>query len=281
MSLTPRQTIGYNILMQGHNAFVTGDAGTGKSHLIRKFIDDSRDIGKNVMIVAPTGVAALNVGGATIHRTLRVPIGVVTKKLDEIRVPRELLHTDILIMDEVSMCRIDLFDFVCMNIGKANIIRKERDKNPIQFVVVGDFFQLPPVITENDKLVLLEHYKVDIQRGYAFQSPFWKLLRFKNIILTEVVRQQDKLFSSMLTNVRYGDTRVLYDIKRYSSRQYINNSIYLCGMNKQVNEKNEYELDAIDSDELLYKSSFLEYLSVIPILYPDQNFNHQSGLPDL
>ena len=254
MSLTPRQQIGYNILMNGHNAFVTGDAGTGKSHLIRKFIEDSRNLDKNVMVVAPTGVAALNVGGATIHRTFRVPIGVVTRKIEEIRIPRELLYTDIIVMDEVSMCRIDLFDYVCMNIGKANIIRKEKNQKPIQFVVVGDFFQLPPVITENDKLALLEHYKIDIKRGYAFQSPFWKHLHFKNIILTEVVRQADSGFSRLLTNIRYGDNKSLYDIKRYSSRNYIPNSIYLCGMNKKVDEKNEYELDAIDSDEQLYKS---------------------------
>lgn len=257
MNLTPRQNIGYNILMQGYNAFVTGDAGTGKSYVIKKFIDDSRALDKNVMVVAPTGVAALNVGGATIHRTFRVPIGVVTKRIEEIRVPRELLHTDIIIMDEVSMCRIDLFDYVCMTIGKANITRKDRGQKPIQFVVVGDFFQLPPVITENDKIALLEHYKIDINRGYAFQSPFWKHLNFKNIILTDVVRQQDRLFSNLLTSIRYGDSRALYDIKRYSSRQYIDKSIYLCGMNKQVNEKNEYELDAIDSDEKLYESTII------------------------
>ena len=153
-SFTYLQQYGYNVLMAGYSVFLTCDACTGKTYLLNKFIQDQKARNRNVMVCAPTGIAALHINGVTLHHQFKADIktNVDTKTYDE--VVYELADVDTLIIDEISICRIDLFEYVVKYIFGANSIRKQRNKPKIQVVLSGDFLQLPPVITEEDRKIL-------------------------------------------------------------------------------------------------------------------------------
>lgn len=185
VKLTNDQDSCLRALKSGVNALVTGSAGTGKSFVISEFIRWCGSTGKNVMVTAPTGIAALNIGGTTLHRAFRVPLEVlsldyptvsdIASGCDEIvrSLPRNggesaLLHTDVIIIDEISMCRIDLFDYIAVRVLALNYYRQRVGKRAVQVVLVGDFLQLPPVIIPKDKEVLYHIYGGDCGRGYAF-----------------------------------------------------------------------------------------------------------------
>lgn len=111
-AFTPSQQKALRLLKAGKNVFLTGKAGTGKSFLTREFIKMNSD--KNILICAPTGIAALNIGGSTIHRAFGAPIGIVEpKKLCQSKEKMEAIDkAEIILIDEISMCRTDLFGFV-------------------------------------------------------------------------------------------------------------------------------------------------------------------------
>lgn len=254
MSMTQGQEYGYNVIMAGHNVYLTGDAGTGKSYLLIKVINELRSMGKNVMVTAATGLAALHIDGVTNHRAFGIPVGPVTYNKDNYDVEENIANTDVIIIDEISTCRVDSFDFIANKIFKANNIRKRYGKPCVQLVVCGDFFQLPPVITPKDKKVLDEFYGGDIGLGMAFTSLYWKFFEFKNIILTEVVRQDNYEFVSRLNKVRVGDKSTLEYIYKNSCKYKIPYAITLCGTNKEADEINEKELNCINSGERVYNA---------------------------
>ena len=240
-------------LMRGDNVFLTGSAGTGKSVVIREFTQRSRSLGKNVLVVAPTGIAALNVNGATIHRTLNVPLHPLVN--DPPKVANELLvNCDTLIIEEISMCRMDLFDYMIKMVNNANNIRLACGDNNVQVVVVGDFFQLPPVLKPNEKAVLDKHYGYDIRKGYAFQSEWWDLMNFTSFNLTQVMRQSDELFIRNLDDIKMGRTSAIPFFKSYSSKSKTG-KIELCGRNDMVRTINTNKLNEINSETHSFKAT--------------------------
>lgn len=261
-------------LKSGVNALVTGSAGTGKSFVISEFIRWCGSVGKNVMVTAPTGIAALNIGGTTLHRAFRVPLEVLSldyptlsaifNGCDEIvrRLPKNrngdereesaLLHTDVLIIDEISMCHIDLFDYIAARVLALNYYRHRVGKQAIQVVLVGDFLQLPPVIIPKDKEVLYHIYGGDCGRGYAFQSRFYGEFGFKCLNLREVVRQKDAEFSRKLRDARVGFTASLSYFMGKQSQSVIKGGITLTGKNKTAFEHNSRELEKIKGKEVVY-----------------------------
>lgn len=251
-SLTPSQLNGYNIIIAGYNAFITGDAGTGKSFLLKKIIEyfEAREL--NVLITAPTGIAALNIDGSTIHRTFKIPTRPLIGRPGAVR--DEIKMADVIIIDEISMCRIDLFDYVSQQILRANEFRRHRGKRDIQLIVVGDFFQLPPVITDRDRDVLTAVYGDGLGDGYAFQSRFWNTFNFQNIVLREVVRQSDRDFVYWLNQARIGNVRSLDYFSVCASPTHINNAIMLCGTNNAANEVNTLELNKLHTQSVRYTS---------------------------
>ena len=253
-SLTYLQQYTYKVLMCGYNVFLTGDAGTGKTHVLLKFISDSINKGYNVMVCAPTGVAASNINGVTTHRCFDIPLGLLVYNKVEYEVSDELVETDIVVMDEISMCRIDTFDFIIKKILQANNRRKRINKPCIQLVVSGDFLQLPPVMRDNEKEILDKHYKKDIGAGFAFNSPYWNMMEFKNIILTEIVRQDNVEFITNLNRIRVGDKSGLDYIYTNSSQNEINNAITLCGTNLDADNKNRSELNNLIGDSKIYRA---------------------------
>ena len=160
LTLTKSQQRAYSLFLQGHNLFITGKGGSGKSYLTRYIIDSAKSSGRSVIVCAPTGIAAINVHGATIHRTFQAPVRIIKpheylniadlnddnrKRLDKKgkRIQEKLdviRKADVVIIDEVSMCRLDLFGYVARTLLSY-------DGKPKQVVVVGDFYQLPPVLS--------------------------------------------------------------------------------------------------------------------------------------
>lgn len=254
--LNQQQFYGYSIMMSGRNTFLTGKAGVGKSFVLNKFIEDSQEEGKNVVIVAPTGIAAININGVTAHRAFKIPIKPLVE--DAKKIPTTIKEADIIVLDEVSMARLDLFDYIAKIIIQASNYRvKYLDKKPIQFIVSGDFFQLPPVLVDRDRDILEDYYGRTIDKGFAFESEYWDYFDFTNVVLSEVVRQSDINFINALNMTRVGDSRGLRYFWQNSSKYAIDKAIMLCGTNKAAKDKNEYELSLIKNPEHVFETTII------------------------
>lgn len=249
--MTDDQQYGFNILCSGANAFLTGNAGTGKSYLLSLFINWLDSTGKQKMVVAPTGIAAININGSTIHRSFKASIGPIVYKPKVCQ--KTLLSVDTLICDEISMCRRDLFDYMILQVICANKERRKMGLRDIQIVVCGDFFQLAPVLTDRDRGVLESYYGERFGRGYAFESEYWGMCGFKCIVLKQIVRQADAMFQRNLNNARIGDSSCIEYFNNRSARDKIKGAITLSGTNKQVEEINRYELNRINAKTVLFR----------------------------
>lgn len=269
MSFTSDQQTAYNYLTAGYSVFLSGGGGVGKSYVIEEFIKYCDENNKNIVVCASTGIAALNIKGVTAHRTFKIPIGAILDKPKSI--PTELKDIDVIILDEISMVRIDVFDYISQIILSINKRRIKEHKKIVQFIVVGDFFQLPPVITDTDRSVL-EQYKYGnvLGKGFAFQSQYWKVFNFKNVILNQQMRQNNSEMINALNNVRIGNPNALAYFTRYSQPQEINDAIYLCGTNKAVQEKNETEFNKLKTPIKTYKSIITGTVSDSDKVVPDE-----------
>ena len=235
---------------EGKNAFITGRAGTGKSTLLQLFRKTTR---KNTVVLAPTGVAALNVGGQTIHSFFRFPAQPLAKK--DIRRHRQhklYKKIEVLIIDEISMVRADLLDNIDI------FLQRNRD-NPapfggVQLVFFGDLFQLPPVVaTEAEKLLFTQQY----ESPYFFSAEvFARGFELDMVELRKVYRQNGRHFLRLLEGIRlnqldYDDLEDLnerYDPNFRGGHNYIT----LSARNATVNEINRRALAALPVDEKVY-----------------------------
>lgn len=268
---TEDQRAAYETLLSGNNVFLTGEGGTGKSYLIKTFIGQKREQeGKNVLVCAPTGIAALNLDGVTIHKALRMPTRVIIpddyndkRKLK--KAAKILKKTDVFIMDEVSMCRCDQFNLIGASVERANKWRKKHGLDPVQFVVVGDFFQLSPVVTDEDRNIYYQAYHEDIGDGYAFQSPYWESMDFTNINLKENVRQQgENEMQTALNEIRHGNDISSYPIdyfNQHTNTNRITDGIYLTGLRRKAADINEECLDAIDAPLKTFQATATDVFS--------------------
>ena len=186
--------------------FLTGGAGTGKTFLIRRFVEGR----EGVLLFAPTGKAAVNLGGVTLHSFFKASIGNIGKsqylklrddparKIGDANA-KVLKAAKTIVIDEVSMCRSDLFEYV-MSIIKA---AEHNWNKSYQIILTGDFFQLPPIIdSRNGAPQAWIKTQPNNPNGWAFKSPDWK---FDLVSLSEVVRQTNKDFAEALNLIRIGD----------------------------------------------------------------------------
>ena len=247
------QMLALQYMLHGSNVFITGDAGTGKSYVISKFIEKCKENNKQVVMCAPTGVAAININGVTIHRVFKLPIKPLIEPVKSI--PLTLKDADILLIDEVSMVRLDVFDYVAEVLIALNKFRRQHGKDDIQVILVGDFFQLPPVLTDKDREILEKYkYREGLGKGFAFQSQYWNAFNFVCIQLDEVVRQSNIDFINNLNMIRHGDYNGIRYFNKMSCKHEIDDAILICGTNKAVNQKNETEYNRLDSKEYIYES---------------------------
>jgi ATP-dependent DNA helicase PIF1 len=181
------------------NIFVTGRAGTGKSTLLNHL---SWNTSKQVVICAPTGVAALNVGGQTIHSLFRLPIGVIADhQIDQVPELRKLLNTiDTLVIDEVSMVNADLLDAIDRSLRQARQ-RPREAFGGVQVVLFGDPYQLAPVPGDADERA---YFQDQYRSMWFFDAKVWEETDLRIYELTVIHRQHEDEFKHMLNAVRHG-----------------------------------------------------------------------------
>jgi ATP-dependent exoDNAse (exonuclease V) alpha subunit len=178
------------------NVFVTGKAGTGKSTLLEYFRSVTR---KKVAVLAPTGVAALNVDGQTIHSFFRFRTDITPEKVKKYKGPgRELyMAVETIIIDEISMVRADLLDCVD-RFMRLNGKFAGQPFGGAQMIFIGDLYQLPPVVTGKEK----EAFRVHYGSQYFFDSKAFHGIEMEFIELEKVYRQSDARFIGLLNSIR-------------------------------------------------------------------------------
>ena len=188
------QKTALKILHSGEKVFITGQAGSGKTFLLNKFINEARKKGKTVAVTATTGLAATHLNGTTIHSWsgMGVANSISGNFYSKIRKPRRenICETDILIIDEISMLhdyRLDMVNAILKKIRKNN-----SPFGGIQLVMIGDFFQLPPV----------NRYDDEFKGGFVTDSVAWRQAGLKICYLNEQHRQADEELSAILTAMR-------------------------------------------------------------------------------
>ncbi|WP_080692613.1 ATP-dependent DNA helicase [Kandleria vitulina] len=270
-SMTPSQARALRAMIRGENVFLTGEGGTGKSYVIRTFMEYCREAEINVLAAAHTGLAAQNIAGTTLTKAFGLPTsGPALGKKTRGRASDILMNTDVVIIDEISMCRIDHFELILRKINNVNQRRAEtkaeieeglqfslgQKTKPIQVILVGDFFQLPPIMRNDDKKTLEElQYHEDLGYGFPFQSNMWHTYSgtgFRTRRLTEVVRQDDIEFVTNLNKARIGDETCLEYFNSRAQRKPIPGAIWLFSGNEAANERNKTELDKIDEPEVKF-----------------------------
>lgn len=184
----------------GRSIFLTGKAGTGKTTFLRTVVEKST---KQMIVVAPTGVAAINAGGVTIHSFFQLPLSPyvpgakVKNKYDFSKEKRKIIGSlDLLIIDEISMVRSDLLDAI------DNVLRRFRNHSKpfggVQLLMIGDLAQLSPVVTPEDEHLLRPYYDTT----YFFGSKALQQVDYVTIQLEKIYRQADMKFVDILNNIR-------------------------------------------------------------------------------
>ena len=234
--------------------FITGKAGTGKSTFI-KMIQEK--IAKNFLVLAPTGIAAINVGGQTMHSFFGFPFEVIGPHT-QMKVSEEkqilLKHVDTIIVDEVSMVRCDMVDG--MDRYLSMLFRTHMPFGGKQVVFVGDLFQLPPVVTNSaDEDMLNDLWEKG--KPYFYKAHVLKRMNLPKIEFRTVYRQKDGAFLDVLNRLRIGEC-VQEDFDTLNKRVDYNGdkedySVILTAYRKRADQMNEEKLEELDDDEYCYK----------------------------
>ena len=235
----------------GRNMFITGSAGTGKSSLERILTKDAQSRGLNVTLAAPTGIAAEAIGGCTIHRLLGLSGALMeisgSGKPSLVRgSTKNLRGTDLLIIDEISMVSLPLFDILALTLDAA-----DKEGHPVQLIVSGDFYQLPPVISPVEKASLSSIYP-DTGRTYAFESVHWEKFNFHTVLLEQNFRQADPGFSTLLARLRTGDRSALPAFLALTSRKLLRNALWICGRKADAAARNNTGLEELGGIPSVY-----------------------------
>ncbi len=241
------------------NIFLTGNAGTGKSTLLEHFRTST---GKNIAVVAPTGVAALNVHGETIHSFFGFSPSITPEKAgqDAKRTKKSKIYNalEVLVIDEISMVRADLLDSI--DVFLRTVRRKMGPFGGVRLIMVGDLHQLPPVVTNNEREALNSLYKTP----YFFSSQVFDTLfgglysQLKFIELETIYRQSDKNFIEILGRIRNKQTTDK-DLETLNNRllsegESIESYIILTAINDQADKINEARLNEIDGPMYTFNS---------------------------
>ena len=268
------QSTALGILDSGASVFLTGAPGAGKTYVLNQYVDQARDEGLHVAVTASTGIAATHINGQTIHSWSGIGVNTaLTDSLyDRIRKyrGRSIQHTDVLVIDEISMIHawmLDLVDEVCRRVRK----RRSEPFGGIQVVMSGDFYQLPPVSVggrNNDLIEPPAEYVSQRERyakegrdpeGFVTESFAWRELSPTVCYLTEQHRQDDGRLLHVLTDIREGHVDI-EDRKALRERIGVqpdeNEAVtHLFPVNTQADRINRQKLDALDTDPHYYKAT--------------------------
>lgn len=240
------------------NLFLTGKAGTGKTTFLKKLRESNI---KRMIVLAPTGVAAINAGGMTIHSFFQlrfgpfIPNGKREKEGWFRKEKLEIIRTlDLLVIDEISMVRADLLDAI--DDALRRIRRSHAPFGGVQLLMIGDMEQLPPVVKEDEWSLLSTYY----DSPYFFCSLALKKSQYLSIELTKVYRQSDEKFISILNKIR--NSSISFDELTILNKRFINSSNYehlnpinITTHNSVANQINKTKLDELPSKKHLFEAS--------------------------
>ncbi len=230
------------------NLIISGSAGTGKSTFVEMLKKNTK---KNLVLLAPTGVAAVNIGGVTIHSFFKMAHGIVNKFaiFNELR---EIIDKiDIIIIDEISMVRSDLMDAIDYQLrvltGNSN-----KSFGGIKIIAVGDLFQIPPIVKRNSPDE--KYIKENFYSPWFFSAP--EIGDFTSIELKKIYRQHDKEFAETLNRIRTGsqtrDDLSLINQRVIKERDFGKNYIYITTTNFIADKINKEKLQNINEKIFTY-----------------------------
>jgi ATP-dependent DNA helicase PIF1 len=246
-AMNDEQKAALEAVKQGKNIFLTGAGGTGKSYTIKAIVDWAREAGRLTAVTAMTGCAALllsdmGLQARTLHSWASIGLGeespeeLTSKIMKRSKARISWQETHLLIIDEVSMMSPDLLEklhFISLRVRKGK---------PLQFVLAGDFCQLPPV-----------------NAAFAFETPVWASLVQETHTLTQIVRQSDPVFQRILTEARLGtltpDSIKILETRRdldWSALEIKPTLIY--SRNADVNRINRANMDALEGEVKTFKA---------------------------
>lgn len=179
------------------NVFITGKAGTGKSTVLKYFRETTK---KKVVVLAPTGVAAVNIGGQTIHSFFRFKPDITPDTVHRLSNEKSgaiLKKLDAIVIDEISMVRADLLDCVDKSL-RLNGPNPKKPFGGVQMIFIGDLYQLPPVVTSRERQLFRDHYP----SPYFFSSKVFEQINLEFIELEKIYRQKDQNFINLLNTIR-------------------------------------------------------------------------------
>ena len=247
--------------------FLTGKAGTGKSSLLRMLLARTS---KQIVVAAPTGVAAVNVGGVTLHSLFQLPFGPFIPNIDLLGYTHDALpaykfssekaevlqNMEVLVIDEVSMLRADVLDAI--NDVLCHVRNNPLPFGGVQVVFIGDLYQLPPVVNKTEWKLLSSVY----QTPFFFSSKALVLTELRLVCLTHIFRQTDDNFISLLNDVRCG--------KLSDSSRRLLNALYKPGIdaseledgfvmltthNAKADKVNQDKLDELSTQQQVFTAS--------------------------
>lgn len=250
----------------GVSVFLTGKAGTGKTTFLKEIV---RQTSKRFAVVAPTGVAAINAGGVTIHSFFQLPLCPylpdVKELVTEYQMPErmrslrkervKILRTlDLLIIDEISMVRADILDAIDDILKRYR--RNDRPFGGVQLLMIGDIQQLPPVVRESERPFMEQVYS----SPFFFNSKVLQRLPYVTIQLEKVHRQSDRIFLDILNEVRSGRPSewALSELNKRLDPGFVppenERWIRLTTHNAQADSVNEAKMNALKTDEATFEA---------------------------
>lgn len=241
------------------NIFLTGKAGTGKTTFLKSLKDT---LFKRYVVLAPTGIAALNCEGVTIHSFFQldflpyIPGGVVKRKQIRTNKLNLIRSLELIVIDEISMVRADVLDQIDVILRKLRKTESHKPFGGVQLLMIGDLSQLPPVAKQEEWDFLKQYY----QTPYFFSSRVLQETRYQTITLQHIYRQSDSRFINILNHVR--DNIITKEIinqlnERYNPLIFTQNNdgfIILCSHNHQANKINEDKLMLIKNKSYTFKA---------------------------
>jgi ATP-dependent DNA helicase PIF1 len=264
MELSKEQQLAFNKYVKGNNIFITGPGGAGKSALIRMIHQDASKQFKNINVTALTGCAAvlLNCKAKTLHSWAGIGLGngatdQLIIKIKKNKFAKALWKgTDILVVDEVSMLSLKLFD-ILNSIGKA-VRNNSRPFGGIQVIFSGDFFQLPPVGDKDEP---------DTQR-FCFESADWNTVFHQDnqIQLKKIFRQTDEIYSTILNQIREGKIKrksndlLLEYVGRPFAPGLVAEPTKLYPTKNKVEQINIMKMSTLQGEEKEFKIKYLKYI---------------------
>ena len=243
------------------NVFLTGGAGVGKSYITNEVIADYRKRGKQVVSLGSTGVSAVNINGFTIHSFFAFGISGNFDELAQsdkrsrkrlIDLKKILKATELIIIDEISMVSTDLMDMILYRLESYNYTGK--------LMLVGDFYQLPPIVKRGSGS--------DLFGGmlYAFESTAWQRIEPVTVELTEMKRTQDAEFTHILSKIRKGVCdeeveRYCFALANHETDES-RNPTHLYGRNLEVEQLNRARLNELPTEETILFANLEKFGSV-------------------